>query len=692
MDDDGGEHAEAVLSITVLAAPTVIIIDNLDANTTFTGSWAVSSGLTPWAGQSVYDNGGNYFRWLPTIAVAGTYEVYAWWTYHSNRSSAVPYRISRAGGITETIVNQQDPSLGGQWNMMGTVPLDAGSSHYVEVSSENGQASADAVRLVLVDSTPLPLTVVTTSLADATVGVAYSETLTASGGQPPYTWSVVSGSLPDGLSLDPGSGEISGTATTVGSEAFTVGVDDDGGGHAEAVLSITVLAAPTEIIIDNLDANTTFTGSWAVSSGLTPWAGQSVYDNGGDYFRWLPTIAVAGTYEVHAWWTYHSNRSSTVPYRISHAGGITETIVNQHDPSLGGQWNLMSTMPMDAGSSHYVEVSSENGQASADAVRLVFVGDEPLSIVEDTLPDGAVNTPYSARLNATGGLPPYLFSLESGRLPSGLTLAPSGTISGDPTWGEATTFTVRVEDVSLDVATRELELTMSPFVGADFGHPYLQNSTMNGITVLWWTPTDRAGLLEYGIGSFDNSVMSSPEPVTFTRPDIAGNVTRYKHEVRLSGLTAGAGYQYRVTQDAIAFVSQFQTAPAEMLTPICFVVWADTETELASHGSLGSGAPPGYPMDQNEGIMAGVLASSSLDPDFILIAGDIVEQAGRLDDWDELFRKVQRPKFRLLHGHATPRKPHSNFRCATKPRLLRFRVLSARKRNPRGAQISRAFR
>ena len=314
--------------------------------------------------------------------------------------------------------------------------------------------------------------------------------------------------------------------------------------------------------------------------------------------------------------------------------------MNQHDLSLGGQWNLIGTVPMDASSSHYVEVSSENGQASADAVRLVFVGDEPLSIVEDTLPDGAVNTPYSARLNATGGLPPYLFSLESGRLPSGLTLAPSGTISGDPTWGETTTFTVRVEDVSLDVATRELELTMSPFVGADFGHPYLQNSTMNGITVLWWTPTDRAGLLEYGIGSFDNSVMSSPEPVTFTRPDIAGNVTRYKHEVRLSGLTAGAGYQYRVTQDAIAFVSQFQTAPAETLTPIRFVVWADTEMELASHGSLGSGAPSGYPMDQNEGIMAGVLASSSLDPDFILIAGDIVEQAGRLDDWDELFRKV----------------------------------------------------
>ena len=230
------------------------------------------------------------------------------------------------------------------------------------------------MRLVLVDSTPLPLTVATTSLADATVGVAYSETLTASGGQPPYTWSVVSGSLPAGLSLDTGSGEISGIPTAVGSETFTVGVDDDGGEHAEAVLSITVLAAPTEIIVDNSDANTTFTGSWSVSGGQSPWAGQSLYNNGGNTFRWLPTIAVAGAYEVYAWWTYHSNRSSTVPYRISHAGAITEAIVNQHVLSLGGQWNLIGTVSMNAGSSHYVEVSSETGQASADAVRLVFGG------------------------------------------------------------------------------------------------------------------------------------------------------------------------------------------------------------------------------------------------------------------------------------------------------------------------------
>ena len=230
-------------------------------------------------------------------------------------------------------MNQNDAALGGQWNLIGTVTLNAGTGHYVEVSSENGQASADAVRLV--STGPASLSVVTTSLSDGFVGLAYSETLVASGGDPPYTWSVIGGMLPAGLSLNSATGEISGIPMTVGSETFTVRVEDDIGDTADAILTINVVNAPTEIIIDNLDPNTEQTGTWVVSSGLNPWAGQSVYNNGGNFFRWLPTIPSTGTFDVYAWWTFHSNRSTTVPYRIAHAGGVLETIVNQHDAALG---------------------------------------------------------------------------------------------------------------------------------------------------------------------------------------------------------------------------------------------------------------------------------------------------------------------------------------------------------------------
>ena len=55
------------------------------------------------------------------------------------------------------------------------------------------------------------LTISTTSLPNGQVGVAYSATLTATGGTTPYAWSITSGVLPTGLSLNASTGLISGT-------------------------------------------------------------------------------------------------------------------------------------------------------------------------------------------------------------------------------------------------------------------------------------------------------------------------------------------------------------------------------------------------------------------------------------------------------------------------------------------------
>lgn len=73
-----------------------------------------------------------------------------------------------------------------------------------------------------------PLTITTISpLPNATAGTAYSQTLAASGGTPPYSsWQVIVGSLPSGLSLNPSTGEIGGTPTVAGTSTFTVQVSD----------------------------------------------------------------------------------------------------------------------------------------------------------------------------------------------------------------------------------------------------------------------------------------------------------------------------------------------------------------------------------------------------------------------------------------------------------------------------------
>jgi len=96
--------------------------------------------------------------------------------------------------------------------------------------------------------TDLPLTVnivgqlkiVTTSLAGAVKDTAYSATIIGSGGSQPFNWSVLSGALPDGLSLAPGTGVISGTPTAAGSFTFVVSLTDNAGRNQTQVLTINV--------------------------------------------------------------------------------------------------------------------------------------------------------------------------------------------------------------------------------------------------------------------------------------------------------------------------------------------------------------------------------------------------------------------------------------------------------------------
>ena len=91
----------------------------------------------------------------------------------------------------------------------------------------------------------ITLEIVTTSLSDGQVAVAYFEDLEAQGGTGAYTWSLLVGELPPGLSLSP-SGFISGTPNTPGPYSFIVTVSDDIDGQSDnsSLFSITIEAAP----------------------------------------------------------------------------------------------------------------------------------------------------------------------------------------------------------------------------------------------------------------------------------------------------------------------------------------------------------------------------------------------------------------------------------------------------------------
>jgi Putative Ig domain len=115
------------------------------------------------------------------------------------------------------------------------------------VQATDAQAPADTATrnlsiAVAAAPQPDPLVITTTSLPNARRNKNYSATLAATGGTTPYTWSVVVGTLPPGLSLNSSTGAITGRASALGTWSFTVQVRDSQStpGTTSKAFSITV--------------------------------------------------------------------------------------------------------------------------------------------------------------------------------------------------------------------------------------------------------------------------------------------------------------------------------------------------------------------------------------------------------------------------------------------------------------------
>jgi hypothetical protein len=182
----------------------------------------------------------------------------------------LPYSWSRTAGTMPTGLNLSTAGV-----ISGT-PTTAGTSTLTfQVQDAVGATNSKSLAI----SIYAPLNVTTASLANGYIGASYSQTLAASGGKTPYTWSISSGSLPTSLSLNPSTGVISGTPTTAETATFTVQASDADTRTATKTLSITISAAPTGVAQldgwtniysaspNNTSASNLAAGSFAVGSG-----------------------------------------------------------------------------------------------------------------------------------------------------------------------------------------------------------------------------------------------------------------------------------------------------------------------------------------------------------------------------------------------------------------------------------------
>jgi hypothetical protein len=142
-----------------------------------------------------------------------------------------PYNWSIASGTLPTGL-----ALNTSGVISGT-PTTAGGPTAVTFRVTDSTSATTTKSLSITINSPPSIT--TSSLPNGTVGVAYSQTLTATGGTLPYTWSIASGTLPAGLSFS-ASGVISGTPTTAGGPtAVTFRVTDSTSATTTVTLSIT---------------------------------------------------------------------------------------------------------------------------------------------------------------------------------------------------------------------------------------------------------------------------------------------------------------------------------------------------------------------------------------------------------------------------------------------------------------------
>lgn len=275
----------------------------------------------------------------------------------------------------------------------------------------------------------LPVTFTTTTLPNGSNGVGYTQTLVTSGGVSPILFSLGTGSLPPGLTVN-SAGTILGTPSSHGTFTFTVNATDNGG-----MIPHVVVASPTYSI--------TISPPPPLSIPISTMPGGLVNTS------YNASIVPAGP-------------GGVPPYIWSIASGALPPGLSL-SPSSG----VVSGVPTTAGVYTFFPSVQDSAippqtATSATGVTITVSNVSPLQAVTPTLPTADVNVPYSGTLKATGGLQPYVWAITSGQLPSGLILnAQSGTITGTPILATTSNFTVQVKDANSNTAAQPLLITVA---------------------------------------------------------------------------------------------------------------------------------------------------------------------------------------------------------------------------------------
>jgi len=291
----------------------------------------------------------------------------------------------------------------------------------IQVQDSGNPAQTATLPLTIHIASPLTITTGSGPIPNAVVGVPYSFTFQSNGGITPIVWTLTSGSLPTGLTLN-SNGTLSGTATATGSFTFTVQAGD--GSSPSQTITLNVAINSTPLLVIN-------TPSGALLDAV---AGKA----------YTTTLQLTGGTSPFTWTV--TSGQLPVGLTLSAAGVLSGT------PTTANTTATPLTLQ--------VQDSGSPAQSKTLNVTIRVAPALAITTIAGALPDAVQGVSYNVSLNSSGGITPLSWTVLSGALPSGLSLGSTGSITGTPTATGTFSFTAQAQDSSNPPQQQTVALTL----------------------------------------------------------------------------------------------------------------------------------------------------------------------------------------------------------------------------------------